>query len=119
MSSLSNLLLGGAIGGILGILYAPDKGENTRKKLREEALIAKDKAMETASELKDQISSTYSTQKESLETQLESVMSNVSYKADDVISTLEKKLHDLKEKNKNLQKNKGADLKNEPFTQTV
>ena len=53
------------------------------------------------------------------ETQLESVMSNVSYKADDVISTLEKKLHDLKEKNKNLQKNKGEDLKNEPFTQTV
>jgi gas vesicle protein len=118
MSSLSNLLLGTAIGGVLGILYAPDKGENTRRKLRDEALVAKDKAIEKAGEIKQQVTSTYTDQKQSLETQLEDVMSNVSFKAEDVISTLERKLADLKNKNKNLQKNTLEDLKEE-FNQTI
>ena len=53
-----------------------------------------------------------------LETQLESVMSNVSYKAEDVITTLERKLSELKEKNKHLQKNTVEDLEDK-FNQTV
>jgi len=123
MSNSSNtvvgLLAGTVIGATLGILFAPDKGINTRQKISEEALAAKDKLAERAAELKEQVASTYTDQKGNLETQLESVMSNVSYKADDVITTLERKLAELKEKNKNLQKDKGVDLKNESFTQTV
>ena len=121
MSNSSNtvvgLLAGTVIGATLGILFAPDKGINTRQKISDEAMLAKDKLAERAAELKEQVSSTYTDQKGNLETQLESVMSNVSYKADDVITTLEKKLAELKEKNKNLQKNK--DSKSEPLTQTV
>jgi gas vesicle protein len=119
MSSVSNLLLGGAIVGVLGILFAPDSGENTRRKLKSEALVAKDKLAETAGELKQTISSTVSHQKENLETQLESVMTNVSYKADDIINTLERKLKELKAKNKDLQQENGSEIENEPSTQTV
>ena len=119
MNNLSNLLIGTAIGGVLGVLFAPDKGENTRKKLKAEALVAKDKLAETAEEVKEKVTATVSSQKENLETQLESVMSNVSYKADDVITTLERKLSELKDKNKNLQKKNGTTVKSEPFNQTV
>ena len=78
--------------------------------------------MESAGELKNKVSATYTNQKGNLETQLESVMSNVSYKADDVISTLERKLHELKNKNKNLQKTTAEELKHDikqEFNQTI
>ncbi len=108
MSNSSNtvvgLLAGTVIGATLGILFAPDKGEKTRKRISEEAMAAKDKMAERASELKTQVSSTVSDKKETLDTQLENVVSNVSHKAEDVITTLEKKLKELKEKNKKLQK---------------
>lgn len=118
MSNLSNFILGAAVGSVLGILYAPDKGEETRKKLLAEALVAKDKLAESAEEIKDKVGSTVTNQKQNLESQLENVMSNVSYKAEDVITTLERKLSELKEKNKHLQKNTIEDLEDK-FNQTV
>ena len=42
--------------------------------------------------------------KDTLETKIESLVSDASYKADDVITTLEKKLNELRIKNKKLQK---------------
>jgi len=108
MSKSSNtvigLLAGTVIGATLGILFAPAKGKKTRKKITDEALIAKDKLKETATDLKSKASSKVSSKKETLEAQLEDVVSNVSHKAEDVITTLEKKLEELKEQNKKLQK---------------
>jgi gas vesicle protein len=40
------LLVGAAIGGILGILFAPEKGSETRKKLFAKGKDLKDKAAE-------------------------------------------------------------------------
>lgn len=43
---LLSFLLGGAIGGILGVLYAPGPGEETRRKIKFYADEAADKAVE-------------------------------------------------------------------------
>jgi gas vesicle protein len=104
MSSLSNVLLGTAVGAALGILFAPDEGKKTREKLLAQANEAKDKLAESAGEVKDKVATTYGTKKETFDDQLENVVSNLSYKADDIISSLEKKLSDLKAKNKRYQK---------------
>ena len=45
-----------------------------------------------------------SDERETLDTRVESLVSDISYKTEDVISTLEKKLAELKTKNKKLQK---------------
>lgn len=108
MSNSTNTLLGiitgTAIGAAVGILFAPDSGINTRRKIKTQALDAKDSLEESAIDLRNQIAETASVKKDNLESQLESLVTNVSYKADDVISSLEKKLAELKVKNKKLQK---------------
>ena len=122
MSNSSNtvvgLLAGTVIGATLGILFAPEKGEITRQRISEEALAAKEKISEQAIQLKDKANSTYAEKKETFGAQLEDAMSNVSFKAEDIISTIEQKLSDLKDKNRNLQKNSIEDLK-ENFNKTV
>jgi hypothetical protein len=65
-------------------------------------MAAKDVIAEKASEITDQVTSSVSGSKESLDIQLENVVSNVSHKTENVITTLEKKLNELKEKNKKL-----------------
>ncbi|WP_298532543.1 YtxH domain-containing protein [uncultured Algibacter sp.] len=102
--TILGLLAGGAIGAALGLLFAPDKGSNTRKKVLDEALLAKQKLSETVNELKDKIESETHFKKETLEEQFGSILTNASYKADDIISSLEKKLALLKERNKEFQK---------------
>jgi gas vesicle protein len=108
MSNSSNtvvgLLAGAVIGATLGILFAPEKGMVTRQKISDEAVAAKDKIAEKTSQITEQVTSMVSDSKESLDTQLENVVCNVSHKTEDVITVLEKKLKELKEQNKKLQK---------------
>ena len=103
-NTVLGILAGTAIGAVMGILFAPDKGSNTRQRISDEALLAKQKLAETATDLKDQVVNTATSKKQTLDEQVEFIISSASYKADDVISTLERKLKDLKEKNKKLQK---------------
>ena len=53
--TLLGILAGTAIGATLGILFAPDKGSNTRKKIADEATAARDKISEKAHHLRDNL----------------------------------------------------------------
>lgn len=102
--TLVGILAGSAIGALIGVLFAPEKGSVTRERLKTEALNAKDNLEHRMSDLESKIKQTVTDEKASLEEKMESVLSDASYKADDLISTLEKKLEELKEKNKKYQK---------------
>ena len=103
-STLIGILIGTAIGATLGVLFAPDKGINTRQRIADEAKAAKDKIADTAVDLKDSFANTVTHKTQTLEEEVETLISNASYKAEDVIETLEEKLKILKEKNKKMQK---------------
>jgi len=103
-NTILGIVAGTAIGATLGILFAPDKGSETRKKIAEKAESAKDQIAETTLDLRDKAATTVASKRESLDHQLEHIVSDVSHKTEDVITTLEKKLSELKAKNKKLQK---------------
>lgn len=103
-NTLIGILAGTAIGATLGILFAPDKGINTRQLIADETNAAKDKLTTQAMHLKDRVVETVAARKGTLEEQVEQIVSDVSYKTDDVITTLENKLAELKAKNKKFQK---------------
>lgn len=92
--TLIALASGAAIGAVLGILFAPDKGDNTRKKI-------KDGYKDLEKDMKSRLANA----KVDLEHTYEEMLSNMSYKTEDVITFLEKKLADLKEQNAKLHKN--------------
>jgi len=91
--TLIALASGAAIGAVLGILFAPDKGDKTRQKI-------KDGYKDLEKDMKSRLANA----KLDLEQTYEEMLSNMSYKTEDVITFLEKKLADLKEQNAKLHK---------------
>ena len=100
MSKITNTLFGFAAGTVvgvgLGILFAQDKGENTRKKI-------KDSVRDTVDELKEQLESLTknlrnksSEIKETLEERVDNLLSDTDYNSEDLIDLLEKKLASMK-----------------------
>ncbi|MDO6604371.1 YtxH domain-containing protein [Arenibacter palladensis] len=103
-NTLLALLTGAAIGAGIGILYAPDKGTKTRKRIKKKAMETTDDLTSRISHAKEELTKTAEAKKVDFEKKLEETISNMSYKADDIITALEKKLADLKNKNAQLQK---------------
>lgn len=112
---IAGLLSGAAIGLTLGILYAPDKGSETRKKIKEKATDAKDTVVTKASETRDMIVDKANQLKNSLsnngsfenqiEQELDSIINSAGQNADQAITTLEKKLKELKKRNREIAMN--------------
>ncbi|MET7028270.1 YtxH domain-containing protein [Sediminicola luteus] len=98
------LLTGAAIGAGIGILYAPDKGTEIRKKIKKKAQDTTHDITDRLKHAKDELTKTADAKKVAFEEKLEDVISNMSYKADEIIAGLERKLEELKNKNAQFQK---------------
>lgn len=98
------LLTGAIIGTGLGILYAPDEGKKTRKKIKNKAIDVKHDLSDKVTHAKAELSETIKKKKDDFEHKLDDTITKMSYKADEILLTLEKKLEELRKKNLELQK---------------
>ena len=103
-NSVLALLLGAAIGAGVGILFAPDKGSNTREKIKDGFDDLKDQAKSKLDFLDDETKEKFADKKEELKEKVENLLSDTSYKAEEAITFLEEKLAELKKQNAKLQK---------------
>ena len=115
-NTLIALLTGAIVGAGVALLYAPDKGENTRRKLNDGAMKAKTRFDQQLRETTDRLSKKARKAKSSFDAKLEETLSSASYKADDIIVALEGKLEELRAKNAKLHKEAKSSGNNEELT---
>ena len=108
-STLLALITGAAIGAGLGLLYAPDSGEKTRKKLRSDAQLAQERLNKRYKETTSNLSEKAKKARYDFEARLEETLSSASYKADDILSAMEAKLEELRKQTAKLKKDQKPD----------
>ncbi len=90
------LLAGAALGAGLGILFAPDKGEKTRGKIKDSLDGQKNDLLHKFNELSETVKSKFAKTKVDLEKGFDDLVSNADDKSEEVIAKLERKLQELK-----------------------
>jgi len=108
-STLLALVTGAAIGAAVGLLYAPESGDKTRKKISKESKKAQDQFNQKYKETSSNLSSKAKKARMDFETRLEETLSSASFKADEILSAMETKLEDLRKQNAKLQKDAKSD----------
>ncbi len=101
--TLIALLTGVVIGAGLGILYAPDKGSETRDKLSKEAKKTQKRLSKQFKETSQNLSEKAQMARLSFEEKLSETLSSASYKADEILLAMEDKLEALRKQNAKLQ----------------
>ncbi len=101
--TLLALLTGAAIGAGLGILYAPDKGSQTREKLSKEAKKTQKRLNKQIKQTTESLSEKAQQARLSFNQKLNDTLSSASYKADDILLAMEDKLESLRKQNAKLQ----------------
>ncbi|HEA28529.1 MAG TPA: YtxH domain-containing protein [Leeuwenhoekiella sp.] len=100
-NTLLALITGAAIGSAVALLYAPESGDKTRKKISKGAKDAKKKLDKQIRETSESLSHSAQKAKKNFDHKLEETLSSASGKADDILVAMEKKLEDLRRKNAN------------------
>jgi gas vesicle protein len=97
--ALIALLAGAAVGAAAALLYAPESGEKTRKKLTKQAKRTQADIEKSTRETYNNLAGKANEFKGSVSERIDKALSSASYKADDAIVALEDKLEQLRSKN--------------------
>ena len=85
---LAALLAGAATGVILGLLYAPEEGKETRRKIKDKANDLKDKALDEYGKTSEKVKDKYSEVSHNVKDKYNSLSSTVKETASNVASTV-------------------------------
>ena len=103
-NALVALVAGAAVGAVAALLYAPDSGEKTRKKISKQARKTQADIEKSTRETYNNLTHRATELKGTVSERIDKALSSASYKADDAIVALEAKLEQLRTKNSKLQK---------------
>ncbi len=103
-NTLLALITGAAIGAGIGFLYAPESGENTRKRIKSESDKAQERFNKKYNETSSNLTDKAKKARLDFEERLGETLSSASHKADDILSSMESKLEELRKQNSKLSK---------------